>query len=470
MRKIKIYKFVLVPAVLFSLQSCFVAKDYGRPDVLPDQSLYRTDNLPADSTSMADVPWEEIFTDPILQGHIATGLENNLDIRIALQNILAAEAYMKQGRAGQLPTLDVNGSYTWLDPSLGSQAGLALGGESVNQYDLTASLSWEADIWGRIRSRKRAFAASYLQSVAAHQAVKTELIASIASIYYQLLALDEQVKITEENIAARQSSLKTTSALKEAGVTGVTAVAVKQTEAQIYTAQAILVDLETNVQSLENTLSILLAEPPHAIVRGELENQEIETRLKTGVPALLLENRPDVLAAEYSLVNAFELTNVAETDFYPRLSITAAGGFQSLELENWLSASSIFSNIAGNLFQPLLNGRQIRTAYEVSLTQQEQALLNYKKVLLNAGKEVSDALYNYEAATETIDLRAKEYAAYQIATEYSEQLLNNGLANYLEVLTARQNALNSQLNLVDSKFQRLSAIVNLYQALGGGRR
>lgn len=466
MKKNSIYKFLLVPAVLLSLQSCFTAKTYERPELEETENLYRTDNIPTDTTSMANVPWRELFTDPILQEHIENGLANNLDIRIALQNITAAEAYLKQGKSGYLPTLGVNGSYTWMDPSESSQIGVASGGETVNQYDLTASLSWEADIWGKIRSQKRAFSAGYLQSLAAHKAVKTELIASIASIYYQLLALDEQVEIAETSIDARKSSLQATEALKEAGQ--VTAVAVKQTEAQIYTSQIILVNLENSIQLLENTLSILLAEPPHAIQRTELETQKIESELKTGVPSLLLENRPDVMAAEFGLINAFELTNVARANFYPSLTLTAATGFQSFELEDWFSASSIFSSIAGGLFQPILNGRQIRTNYEVSLSQKEQALLNYKRTLLNAGKEVSDALANYEAASEIIVIREKQTLALKDATEYSEQLLNNGLANYLEVLTARQNGLNAELNLVDSRFQQLNAMVTLYQALGGG--
>jgi NodT family efflux transporter outer membrane factor (OMF) lipoprotein len=466
MKYMKIYKLVLAPVVLLSLQSCFTAKTYERPKVLPEESLYRTDNVPTDTTSMANVSWQEIFTDPILQEHISNGLENNLDIRIALQNIRAAEAYVKQGKAGYLPTLGMNGSYTWLDPSESSQVGLATGGESVNQYDLTASLSWEADIWGKIRSQKRAFVANYLQSLAAHKAVKTELIASIASIYYQLLSLDQQAEIAQNSIAARESSLETTQALKDAGQ--VTAVAVKQTEAQIYTARIILVNIENNIDLLENTLCILMGEPPHAIERGQLEGQTIKTELKTGVPALLLENRPDVMAAEYRLINSFELTNVARANFYPRLTLSASAGFQSLELENWFNASSLFSSVAAGLFQPILNGRQIRTNYEVSLSEQEIALLNYKRTLLTAGKEVSDALSNYEAAAEIIEIREKEYAALKTATDYSEELLNNGLANYLEVLTARQSALNSQLNLANARFLRLDAIVELYQALGGG--
>lgn len=466
MKKNSIYKFLLVPAVLMTLQSCFTAKTYERPELEETENLYRTDNIETDTTSMADVPWREIFTDPILQRHIENGLENNLDIRIALQNIIAAEAYLKQGKAGYLPTLGVNGSYTWLNPSESSQVGAATDGESINQYDLTASLSWEADIWGKIRSQKRAFAASYLQSLAAHKAVKTELIASIASIYYQLLALDQQVEITEASVEARENSLEATEALKKAGQ--LTAVAVKQTEAQVYTSQIILVNLENSIELLENTLSILMAEPPHAIERTELETQQIETELKTGVPSLLLENRPDVLGAEYNLVNAFELTNVARANFYPSLTLTAAAGFQSFELDNWFSASSFFSSIAGGLFQPILNGRQIRTNYEVSLSRKEQALLNYKKTLLIAGREVSDALSNYEAVTEIIEIREKQTAALRTATDYSEELLNNGLANYLEVLTARQNALNAELNLVDARYQQLNSIVTLYQALGGG--
>jgi len=466
MKYMKVYKLILVPVVLFLLQSCFTAKTYERPEVLPDESLYRTDQIPLDSTSMANISWQEIFTDPLLQQHISRGLENNLDIRIALENIQAAEAYVRQGKAGYLPTLGVNGSYTWMDPSESSQVGAATGGESINQYDLTASLSWEADIWGKIRSQKRAFVANYLQSLAAHKAVKTELIASIASIYYQLLSLDMQAEIAQNSIAARESSLETTKALKDAGQ--VTAVAVKQTEAQIYTAKIILVNLENSIDLLENTLCILMGEPPHPIERGVLENQNITTELKTGVPALLLENRPDVMAAEYRLINAFELTNVARANFYPRLTLSASAGFQSLELDNWFNASSFFSSVAGGLFQPILNGRQIRTNYEVSLSDQEIALLNYKRTLLTAGKEVSDALSNYEAAAEIIEIREKEFEALQTATDYSEELLNNGLANYLEVLTARQSALNSQLNLAQAKFLQLDAIVELYQALGGG--
>ena len=252
-RKIN-FKTLVIPVLILSLQSCFVAKEYERPEVVKEEN-YRTDRLPQDSITMADVSWKDMFTDPLLQGYIEEGLENNIDIRVAMQQILAAEAYLKQGKAGYFPSLTGNASLTHQELSSNSQFGGLF--SSLDQYEVSGSLSWEADIWGRIRSNKRAFEASYLQSVAAHQAVKTTLIANIASSYYQLVALDEQKAVTEKTIENRKKSLETNKALKEAG--NITEVGVKQTEAQLYTAQALLIDINNQIRLLENTISILLA-------------------------------------------------------------------------------------------------------------------------------------------------------------------------------------------------------------------
>ncbi|MDX1363802.1 MAG: efflux transporter outer membrane subunit [Arenibacter latericius] len=464
MRHNTLYRIILLTIVPVLMQSCFSAKEYVRPSI-ESEALYRTDNIKTDSNSIAQLSWRELFTDPILTDYIQRGLDNNLDIRVALQNINAAQAYLKQGKAGYYPTIDAMASYG--RSTFSENGAMAMNsGSATEQFELSGSLSWEADIWGKIRSADRASQANYLQSVAAHQAVKTNLIAAISSTYYRLLALDKQKDIIKETIEARKSSLTTTQALKDAGQ--VTEVAVKQTEAQLYSTEIILVDIEKNIKLLENTFSILLGESARSVQRGTLEEQELQTELTTGVPADLLVNRPDVLEAEYSLINAFELTNVARSHFYPALRLTAAGGFQSLELDNLFNASSLFSNLAGSLAQPILNGRKIKTQYEVSQAQQEQALLRYKKVLLIAGKEVSDALYDYQAENKKIEVRKKELASHMLAESYSEELLNNGLSNFLEVLTARQNVLNSQLNLIDSQFGQLNAIVTLYEALGGG--
>jgi NodT family efflux transporter outer membrane factor (OMF) lipoprotein len=458
-----LYRFLFIAVLPLLLASCFAAKNYERPEVV-NEANFRTDNLPQDSLSMAAVSWKELFTDKVLQGHIDEGLADNIDIRVALQRILAAAAYVKQGRAAFYPSLQGLAQYTHQELSGNSQFGGQF--NSLDQYQLSAGLSWEADIWGKIRSQKRAFQAGYLQSVAAHQAVKTELIANLATLYYQLLSLDEQVRITEETVRTRQNSFETTQALKEAGI--VTAVAVKQTEAQWYTAQSILIDLKNQARLVENTLSILLGRAPGDIRRTTLETQEITTELNTGVPIQLLRNRPDVIAAEYDLINAFELTNVARGDFYPSLTLSATGGLQSLDFSELFDSTSLFATIMGGLTQPIFNGRRIRTEYEVSQAQQEIARLNFRYAILTSSKEVSDALYNYNAATKKIEVKNKEYEAYTTAIEYSEQLLNNGLANYLEVLNARENALRSSLDLIDARFNQLQSVVNLYEAVGGG--
>jgi len=462
-------KGALLLIVALTLQSCFVAKDYVRPDIETEtEALYRTENLPIDSVSIADVSWKTLFTDQYLQQYIVEGLQNNMDVRIALQQIIAAQAYAKQSKAGYLPSVNVGANWTHQELSKNTQFGAFLSDTSTDQFDFTANLSWEADIWGKIRSNKRATQAAYLQSVAGHQAVKTQLISSIANTYYNLLALDEQLKITKETIATRDSSVTTIKALKEAGQ--VTQVAVDQNIAQYNSARALQVDIETAIFKTENTLSILLGKAPQYFERSSLDFQNIEQDIVLGVPATLLNNRPDVMAAEYNLIQSFELTNVAKSNLYPSLKLTASGGFQSLELDELFNANSLFANIIGGLTQPLFNKRKLKTQKEVAFAQQEQSLLQFKKTLLVAGGEVSNALFSYESETKKFEFRKNEVEALRTAETNSEELLTNGYANYLDLLTARERALSAELNIIDSKLQQLISIVDLYEALGGGWR
>lgn len=451
------------------MQSCFVAKKYDRPE-LKTENLYRTEVVSTDTTSFANVSWDKVFTDPTLQGHIKTGLQNNLDIRIAMQNIVAAEATMKQGKAGYLPTFSVGADWTHQELSKNSQLGalFASGGgrTNVDQYQLTGTLGWEADIWGKIRSNKRATNAAYLQTIAANQAVKTQLIASIASTYYQLLAVDAQIKLAEETLINRNESIEVIVALKDAG--NVNEVGVKQTEAQKYATEIIIADLKQSVIVLENTLSVLLGQAPGKIERSTLDAQVMQPEITLGVPATLLRNRPDVIAAEYNLVSLFEQTNVAKSNFYPTLRLTATGGLQTVDIKEWFSANSLFANIVTGLTQPLLNGRQIRTRYEIAKAQQQQAYLQFEQALLDAGNEVSNALATYNNETAKLEIRGKQVDALKKAADYSDELLTYGLVNYLEVLTAKDNALNTELNLIDNKYQQYNAIIELYRALGGG--
>ena len=465
MNKLVSNKIILVAFLPLLLQSCFTAKTYERPNV-ETENLYRTDNLPQDSVSFASVSYQDLFTDSYLKTYIQKGLENNLDIRIALQSIAAAEAYVKQGKAGYLPT--INGAASATRTARTSENGQfgSFFTQPFNQYETSGTASWEADIWGKIRSTKRASDASYLQTVAAHKAVKTSLVAQIATTYYQILALDKQIVVTEETIENRSKSLETISALKEAGQAN--QVGVDQTAAQLYSAQSQLLDLKNSLYQAENTLSILLSEEPQTYERSSLDEQSLANEMQLGVPALLLRNRPDIMQAEYSLVNSFELTNVARSNFYPSITLSAQGGFQSLDLDNWIDSSSIFANLVGGLTQPIFNGRKIRTAYEVAQVQQEQSLLSFKKALLSAGKEVSEALYDYNISIEKEVFISKQVSALKRAESNSEELLNSGYLTYLDLLTARENSLNAELNLVNNKFSQLSATVELYRSLGGG--
>ena len=461
-----IYKGFAAAFIALTLTACAGRKTYERPNVV-NEKLFRTDNIPTDSLSSANVSWRNIFTDATLQGHINKALSNNLDVRVAMQNVASAQAYLKQSKAAQLPTLSVGANYTHSTNSINAMGGM---GERTynNLWDITGAASWETDIWGKLSAQRRASYASYLATVEAQKAVQSEVVATLATAYYQLLMLDEQKKVLEQTIDFRQKSLETTKSLKEAGST--TEVATKQIEALVYNAQAQLVTIGNSIWALENTICVLLGEEPHAIERTTLAEQQFPTEFKQGYAAKLLQNRPDVARAELSLRNAFELTNVARAAFYPTLTLSARGGISSAELDTWISAKSIFANFVAGLAQPILNRRQIRTQYEVQQIAQETALLNFKKAVLSAGKEVSDAMQNFSTQTEFIELKTKEMKAYQEATDYSKQLFDSGMVNYLEVITAEVNRLNAELSVANAQFTRMQYGITLYKALGGGWR
>ena len=468
-KKVILIKIVVLAALVIGVQSCFVAKTYKRPHFEETQNLYRTDRIPADSLSMADISWRSVFTDPYLVRYIEKGLENNIDIRMAIQSVLAAKAYAKQGKSGYLPVVTGNTHTKRSHASENTQEGARLkdlGTDRFDQFELSSLFSWEADIWGKIRSNKRAYMASYLQSAAAQKAVKTQLIADITTAYHRLLSLDAKLKVTEKALAFRRRALETIKVLQAAGRAN--RVAVGQYAGQLHQAQALLIDLKANIFRTENTLSILLGETPKNWKRSHLKDERIDINPYLGLPALLLRNRPDVIAAEYQLVHAFELTNVARSNFYPSFTLSATRSLKSSTFEEWFDASSSFSELANGITQPFLNRRKLKTRYEVAKTQRQRALLSFKKTLLQAGREVSDALYAYQAETEELAYHRREVKALRQAEADSKELLDKGFANYLDLLTAGQSALKAELDLIDSRLRQLSAVVSLYHALGGG--
>lgn len=456
-KQITIYLFLALV-----LQACVTSK-YTTPE-LNTNSSFRMEHaaLSEDSLSLAQQPWRELFTDPILVSYIEEGLTKNNDLRLALRQIEIAELYYAQGRAQFYPSFSAEAGHTYQKGA--ENAGASSRGQNISA--ITGYLSWEADIWGKLRSNKRALEAGMLQTSANKQAIQTRLVASIASMYYNMLTVDEQIQITQETIKSREKGLEVIKVLKQSGRSN--ELAVKQTEAQVIAAKSILVDLKNQIRTLENSMSVLLGVMPQHFERSSFEEQQINTELKVGTPLMLLQNRPDVKAAEYALQNAFELSNVAKAQLYPSLTITASGGLQSKDIATLIDAGSIFGNIVGGLAQPIFNGKRLRTQHKVSIVQQEQAKIRFEQAMLSACREVSDALFAYQTSQENIKLKKEALEVNSLSVEYAEELLDYGYATYLEVLTAQQNALNAGLDLAVEKNKELQALVSLYQALGGG--
>jgi multidrug efflux system outer membrane protein len=462
------------------MASCSITKPYQRPDIATN-GLYRGHQA-TDSTTLATVPWRQMFADSILQHLIERGLANNLDLKIAVARMQAAEANLQQSKLAFFPTLSANGAFTISKSSSaqlrslnikntesGSNTVSTTAIPTVKQYALTASTSWEADVWGKLRSTKRANLAAYLQSEAYRRAVQTQLIANIASDYYALLAYDKQLQITEETVENRKTEIETMKALKEGDV--VTGADVAQSEANRYAAEVTLPDIRQNIRQTENALSILLATPPDSIPRTRLEAQQPIGSLQTGVPAQLLGNRPDVQEAEFSFRNTFELTNVARTYFYPALTITGTGGFATANTLTRFFAGTFYGSLISGLTQPIFNQGLNRQRLNRAEAAQAEAFYTYQSTLLTAGQEVSNALYSYQMAVDKANARQQQLAALQKAVSFTKELLTyTANTNFTDVLTSEQNLLAAQLNGVNDRLQQLQATVALYRALGGGWR
>jgi multidrug efflux system outer membrane protein len=459
------YIFIISVAISVML-SCKVTKTYKQPD-LNTNDLYRAQTT-TDTATIAAMPWQTLFTDTILKALIQEGLYQNLDLKTAVQKIYEAQAAFGQSKAAFLPGLSANANATRSQlskASLNFPPGIDIN-TTTTSYQLGLSTSWEADIWGKLSSSKRAAFANLLQTDAAKRAIQTQLIADIANNYYLLLAFDKELVIINATLQNRIKDVETMKALKEGAV--VNGAAVVQSEANRYAAQVAIPDIKRNIRETENAIDILVGRPPGPINRTHLEDQKPITDLKLGIPAQLLKNRPDVQQAEYTFRSTFENTNLARTYFYPSFTITASGGFSNLQLKDFF-INSIFYNIAAGLTQPIFNQGINKARLKTAQAQQQEALYNFQQTLLTAGQEVSNALYAYQTAMEKDDARSKQIAALIKAVDYTQHLLRYSSAtNYTDVLTSEQSLLAAQLSSVNDRLQQLQAIVNLYHALGGG--
>jgi outer membrane protein, multidrug efflux system len=457
----------IVLVIAATLLSACVAKKYERPTTISTDKLYR-DQASADSTTIANMPWQSVFKDDKLNALIQKGLDQNINLKNAIENIVQARATLRQTKLAYYPNLEFDANATRNKQSkaaLNFPAGININ-TLTTTYKLGLSTSWEADIWGKLSSSKRAALATYLSTDAAKQAVQTQLISDIANNYFLLLAYDKQLEITKSTLESRIKNVEVIKALKEGAI--VTGASVVQSEANQHAAEVLIPDLKRSIRETENALNILLGQAPGPIERGTLGNQVVPEKLAIGLPAQLLENRPDVRQAEFDFRTAFETTNMAKAYFYPSLTLTASGGFSTLELKNFFD-QSIFYSIIGGLTQPIFNQGLNKARLTNAQSRQVQALNNFQQSLLVAGQEVSNALYAYEMAVEKEDSREKQIEALAKAVDFTQQLLEYSSAtNYTDVLTSEQNLLAAQLSGVNDNLQKLQAVVDLYRALGGG--
>src|ERR1700722_12766598 len=457
-------------ALLLGSGACKVAKDVQPPATeLPDR--FRSSES-TDTMSIASLPWKSFFADPVLQGLIDSAIVHNYDMQVALQNIRSAQLALGQAKLGYWPDVTLQVTANLTRPGSESLNGITandfLHSKYLNDYNATLGLSWEADIWGKIKNKQAKALAQYLQTTEARKALQTNIVSGVAEGYYNLLMLDAQLGIARTNLALNDSTLRIIRLQFAAG--DVTALGVQQGEAQELSAAELIPQLQQSILLQENALNILTGGLPAAITRNiTLDQVTVRDALSGGVPAELLSRRPDVRSSELALTVANANVGINKAALYPTIVISPEGGWDNYLLKNWFNIpGSVFGAVVGGLTQPLFQRKKLKTAYQVSEVDREKTVIQFKQSVLVAVGEVSDAMGKISKLREQRVVVTNRVDTLQLAITNANSLFRNGLANYLEVITAQSNVLQSELELASIKKGQLSAEVELYRSLGGG--
>lgn len=452
--KFAYYTFILLWAVCL-MTGCSIYKPYSRPEV-QTEGLYRDLEETRDTASIATLGWRNLFSDKNLQALIEKGLERNTNLRVAHIRVKAAEAVLMNARLSYLPSVV-------LTPD-GSISGTE-GAKAIKTYNLAASASWEIDLFGKVTNAKREALAALEGSRAYRQAVETQLIATIANSYYMLLMLDRQLIISEQTLITWKETEHSIEALKRAGKSN--DAVVLQAKANRLALEASVVSIRKSIRETENVLSALLADTSHDIMRGALQKQQFPDTLSAGLPIQLLANRPDVRQAEWNLAQAYYATNAARSAFYPSLTLSGSTGWTNNVGGVVVNPGSWLFSAVGSLMQPLFNkGTNIANLRQAK-ARQEEALLLFQQSLLDAGKEVNNALTRWQSARIRMDYVNQQIMTLQEAVRKTELLMQHTSTNYLEVLTARQRLLEAELTQAQDKFEEIQGVIDLYHAVGG---
>jgi outer membrane protein, multidrug efflux system len=460
------------------LSGCTVGPNYRRPpldvplayrqpadETTTKPSGNRTGQIAAsqNAASLGQEKWWEVFEDKELQALIRTALRNNYDVRIAAARVLEAQAQLGIVRADQFPTVSAGGN-------ISSQQSAKIGpipAFEITQGQVNASAAWNLDFWGKYRRATEAARANLLANQWAQEEVIATLVASVASDYFVLRQLDLELEISQSTLSSRRDSLQLTQTLEQHGINSL--LDVRQSEQLVYTAAAEVPDLERQITQEENAISILLGNNPGDIPRGlKLTEQPHAPEVPVGLPSSLLERRPDILEAEQNLIAANAQIGVARAAYFPQISLTGTAGYESAALSNLFSGPAGIWNVAASVSQPIFQGGRLKSNVRLAEAQREQALLTYQQVIQGAFRDVSNALVAYRKDREFRIQQGHLVDAAQDAARLSEVRFKAGTADYLEVLTNNTNYFSAELELAQAEGNELTALVQLYQALGGG--
>ena len=464
--KTNITNIIIVGLATLVLTSCkSLYGKYERPEVnttgLVRDAISDTDTLAVtDTTTFANLPWRELFTDPKLQALIETGLENNPDLLNAALNVQMAEAQLKASKLAFLPSVSFSpqGTLSSWDGSKASKT-----------YSLPINASWNLDIFGNLLSQKRSTQMFLVQMKDVQVSVQSSLIANIANMYYTLLMLDEQMRIINEMEQLTKETWEIMKVQKEA-ITGVRSTAVQAAEASYYSVLAQKEDMRRQIRETENSLSLLLGRQAGLIERGTLAEQSLPTEFSTGVGIQLLANRADVHANEMALAQCFHDAQTARSRFYPSLNISGSGAFTNSSGAGIVNPGAWLLSAVGSLVQPIFQNGQLIANLKVAKAQYEQAYNTWQNSVLQAGAEVSNALVLYNASDAKSKIEAKQVAVLKQNVEDTRMLMATAGSTYLEVIEAQSSLLNAELSKVQDDFYKMQAVVNLYYALGGGAK
>ena len=457
-------RIIYIIVVTLLLSSCGIYKKYERPNDLDTSRLFRDTAtvdgiLPiADTTSLGSTPWREVFTDPFLQELIDSALVKNTDLRSAALTVTQAKAILSTARLAFVPAFSFspNGTLRSWDNGKASQT-----------YSLPVEASWQIDLFGSLTNAKRAQQATLLQSKDYQRAVQCGLVAGVANCYYTLLMLDKQLQLTEEMVDLTKKTYELMQKQKTLAQTDESAV--MSAKANYYSVRSSVAEIKRQIRETENSLSLLPSKAPHSIKRSTFDQQRLPEKFSVGIPVQLLANRPDVHANEMALANCFYNVNKARSAFYPSINVGGSVAWTNSSGSGIVNPGKMLASAVGSLTQPIFANGRLVAQLKVAKAQQEQALLAWQQSVLQAGSEVSNALVLYQTSAERSALEQVRVESLQRNVEVAEKMFvmaQNG--NYLNVITAQQSLLQAQLSQISNEFNRIQAIVNLYNALGGG--